>query len=91
MSAEISLQNPPILRAVEDRAPCFKLANTIGRFFRVQLGHAPLVNILPTAHGVGEMHFPIVAVIDIGQCSRNAAFGHYRVRFAKKGFANQTN
>ena len=35
------------------------------------------------------MDLPIVAVIDIGERRRDAAFGHHRVRFAEKTFANQ--
>jgi len=62
----MSLQNSAVLRAIENGAPCFKLAHSIGCFLRVQLGHAPLVYVLTAAHGVGEMHFPIVAFIDIG-------------------------
>jgi hypothetical protein len=76
------------LRAIEDRAPCFEFANAIGRFLRVQLGHSPIIHVLTAAHGVGEMHFPIVAVIDIGERGRDAALGHHRVRFAEQAFAN---
>ena len=88
MTAKISLQNPAILRAIENRAPCFEFAHAIGRFLRVQLGHAPVVDVLAAAHGVGEMHFPIVAIIDIGQRRRDPAFRHHGVRFAEKRFAN---
>ena len=34
------------------------------------------------------MHFPIVAIIDIGQRGRDPAFGHDGVRFAEQTFAN---
>src|SRR5438093_12449290 len=37
------------------------------------------------------MHFPIIALIDVGQRRRNSALGHYRMRFAKKRFANESN
>ena len=89
VAAEISLQNAAIFRAIENRAPRFELAHAIGRFLRVQLGHAPLIDILPAAHRIGEMHFPIVAFIDIGQRRCDSAFRHDRVRFAEKRFANQ--
>ena len=42
MAAEIALQNAPVFRAVEQRAPGFQLADAVGRFFRVQLRHAPV-------------------------------------------------
>ena len=82
MAAKVSLQNATIVRTIENGAPCFKLAHAIGRFLCMQLGHAPLVHVLPAAHRIGKMHFPIVAFIDIGQRRRDSAFGHHRVRFA---------
>ena len=82
MAAEVSLQNPAVFCSIENSAPRFKLAHAIGRFLRVQFGHAPLVHVLPAAHRIGKMHFPIVAFIDIGQRRRDSAFGHHRVRFA---------
>ena len=87
----MSLQNSAVFCAIKNGAPRFELAHAIGRFFRVQLGHAPLVDILAAAHGIGEVHFPIVAFIDIGQRRRNSTFGHHRVRFAQKRFADQTD
>ena len=88
VAAEISLQNAPVFRAIEDRAPGFEFAHAIGRFLGVQLRHAPIIDVLPAAHGVGEMHFPVVAIIDIGERRRDAAFGHDGVRFAEQRFAN---
>jgi hypothetical protein len=82
MSAEMSLQNFSVLCAIENSAPRFQLANAIGRFLRVQLGHAPLVYVLTAAHCISEMHLPIVAFIHIGQRRCDSAFGHYGVRFA---------
>ena len=57
----------------------------------MQLGHAPLIDVLPTAHGIGEMHFPIVTLIDIGQGGRDPPFRHHRVCFAEKRFTNKTD
>ena len=54
----------------------------------MQLRHAPIVDVLPAAHRVGEMHFPIVAIVDIRQRGRDSAFGHDGVRFAEQTFAN---
>ena len=89
VAAKISLQNAAVLRAIENRAPRFQFAHAIGRFLGVQLGHAPVVDVLAAAHRVGEMDFPIVAIVHIRQRRRDAAFGHDGVRFAEKRFANQ--
>jgi hypothetical protein len=91
VAAEISLQNPAIFRPIENRAPRFQFAHAIGRFLRVQFGHAPLVYILTAAHRVGEMNLPVIPVIDIGQGGRDSPFRHDRVRFAKKRFANESD
>jgi hypothetical protein len=66
VAAEIALQDAPIGGAVEERAPGFQLADAVGRFLRVQFRHAPVVEILAAAHGVGEMNFPVIALIHIG-------------------------
>ena len=65
MSAEISLKNPAVFCAVKHGAPGFQLVHAIGRFLGVQLGHSPVVDVLPAAHRVGEMDSPIVAVVDV--------------------------
>ena len=88
MAAKISLQNAPVFRAIEHRAPCFQFAHAIGRFLGVQFRHAPIVHVLPAAHGVGEMDFPIVAIVHIGERGGDPAFGHDGVRFAEQTFAN---
>ena len=91
VAAEISLQNPAILCAVEQRTPGFQLAHAVWRFLRVQLGHARLVDVLAAAHRIGEVHFPIVALIDIRQRCGNPALSHHRVRLAKQRFANESD
>ena len=88
VAAKVPLQNATILRAIEHRTPRLELTHTSWRFLRVQLGHPPIVHVLPAAHRVGEMHLPVVAIINIGQRRCDAAFRHYRVRLAKKTFAN---
>ena len=82
VATEMSLQNSAVFGAIENGAPRLKLAHAIRRFLGMQLDHAPLVHILTAAHRIGEMHFPIVALIDVGQRRRDSAFGHHRVRFA---------
>ena len=88
VAAEISLQNAAVFGAIEDRAPGFEFAHAVGRFLGVQFGHAPIVDVLPAAHGVGEMDLPVVAVIDIGERRRDPALGHHGVGFAEQRFAD---
>ena len=57
---------------------------TEARFPGVQLGHTPVVHVLPAAHRVGEMNFPVIPVIDVRQRGGDAPFGHHRVRLAQK-------
>jgi hypothetical protein len=66
VTAKIALENASIFRAIEDCAPSFELAHPVWRFLRVQLGHPPIIDVLAAAHGIGEMHFPTVTVIDVG-------------------------
>src|SRR6185437_4682075 len=56
MAAEVALKDFPIGRAIEDGAPSFEFADAIGRFLSMELGHAPVVDVLPAAHRVGKMH-----------------------------------
>ncbi len=89
MSSEVSLKYATVRGAIKDRAPGFKLAHSVGRFSGVKLGHAPVVDVLASAHRVGEMNSPVIALIYIGQRRRDSSLGHHRVRFSEKRFANQ--
>ena len=91
MAAEVSLQNPAVLGAVEERAPGFEFAHALRRFLGVQLRHAPVVEVLAAAHGIGEMHAPVVAIVDVRQRGGNAALGHHGVRFAQQRFADHAH
>src|ERR1700744_5290698 len=91
MAAEVALQNAAIFGAVEECAPGFEFPHTIGGFFGVQLGHAPVVEVLATAHGVREMDAPVVTVIDVAEGGGDSAFGHDGVGFAEKRFADDPN
>ena len=91
VAAEIALENAPVRRAVEDRAPRFEFAHAVGGLACVQFGHAPVVDVLPAAHRVGEMDAPAIALIDIGERRSDAALGHDRVRLAEQGFANHAD
>jgi hypothetical protein len=57
----------------------------------MQLSHSPIVHVLTATHRISEVHFPIVALINVGQRSGDPALGHDCVRFAKKTFANHTD
>ena len=91
VAAEIALKDPAVRRAVEDRAPGFELADAIGRFLGVQFGHAPVVDVLAAAHRIGEVHFPAVAIVHVGERRGDAAFGHDRVRLAEERLADQAD
>ncbi len=82
VAAKIPLQNAAVLRAIEDRAPGLEFAHPRGRFLGVQFGHPPIVDVLPAAHGVGEMDLPVIAVVHVGERGRDPAFGHHGMRFA---------
>ena len=91
VAAEVALQNAPVVGAVEQRAPGLQLADALGSFLGVQFRHAPVVQILAAAHGVGEVDSPVVALVHVGQRRGHAAFGHHRVRFAEQRFRDDTD
>ncbi len=91
MAAEIALQDAAVFRPIEERAPGFELAHAAGSFLGVQLGHAPIVEILAAAHGIGEMDAPVIAIVDVGERRRDAAFRHHGVRFAEQRFTNDAD
>ena len=84
MSTEVALQDPPVVGAVEERAPRLQFVHARRRFLGVQFGHAPVVDVLAAAHGVGEMDLPAVAFVHVGQRSRDSAFGHHGVSLAEE-------
>ena len=89
VAAEIALQDLPVSRAIEHRAPCLELADAVRRFLRVQLRHPPVVDVLSAAHRVGEVDLPAVAVVHVGERRRDAAFGHDGVGLAEQRLAQQ--
>ena len=91
MSPKISLKDLPVFSTVENGPPGFEFSNAVGCFFCVKLRHSPVVHVLPAAHRVGEMHFPIVAVVDVAEGRRHPALGHYGMGFAEQRFADQTD
>ena len=91
VAAEVALEDAAVFGAVEERAPGFEFAHALGGFFGVQLSHAPVVEVLAAAHGVGEVDAPVVAVIDVGEGCGDAAFGHDGVGFAEERFADDSD
>ena len=89
--AEVALQDATVRGAIEQRAPRLQFAHALRRLLGVQLGHAPVVHVLAAAHGVGEMHLPIVARVHVRQGRGDAALGHHRVGLAEQRFTNQAN
>ena len=87
--AEVPLEDFAVGRAVEHRAPLFEFAHAVRGFARVKFGHAPVVDVLPAAHRIGEVDLPVVAGIDVGERRRDPAFGHHRVRLAEQRLAHQ--
>src|SRR5205814_1423245 len=57
MPAEVTLQDAAGLGAIEHGAPGFQFAHARRRFLGVQLGHAPVVDVLSASHRVGKVNF----------------------------------
>ncbi len=91
VAAEVALQDAAVLGAIEDGAPGLELAHAVGRLLGVQLGHAPVVQVLAAAHGVGEVDLPAVAIVDVGHRRRHAALGHDGVGLAEQRLADQAD
>ena len=91
VAAEVALQDLAVAGPIEHGAPRFELADAVGRLFRVQLRHAPVVHVLAAAHGVGEMHLPVVAIVDVGERGRDAALGHHGVRLPEQRLADEAD
>ena len=91
VAAEVPLQDAAVLRPIEHRAPRFELSDAVWSLLGMQLGHAPVVHVLAAAHRVREMHFPVVAVVDIAHRGGNAAFRHHRVRLAEERLADEAD
>src|SRR6266516_3415506 len=66
------------------RAPLFEFTHALRRLLGMNLGHAPVVQKLATAHRVAKMSAPGVSRVDIGHRRGDSAFGHHRVRFAEE-------
>ena len=89
VAAEVALEDPAVIGAIEQRAPGFQLADAVRRLLRVQLRHPPVVHVLAAAHRVGEVHLPVVAIVDVRERRGDAALRHDRVRLAEERLADQ--
>ena len=67
MSAEIALEDPSVLGAVEHGAPVLELPDAVGRLLRVELRHAPVVEHLAAQHRVLEVDLPGIARVHVRQ------------------------
>ena len=88
VGAEGSLQNAAVGRPVEDRAVGLELVHTVWRLAGVQLRHPPVVDHLTAAHGVLEMHLPVVVRVDVAEGRGNPALGHHGVRLPEQRLAD---
>ena len=67
--SEVALKYAAVGSAIEQGAPGLEFVDSSRCFLCVKLGHAPVIEILPAAHGVGEVNLPAIAVIDVRQCA----------------------
>ncbi len=91
VAAEGSLQDLAIFGAIEEGAPLLQFAHAFRGFLGVELGHAPVVQQFPAAHGVAKVRAPVVRRIHVRHCRGDAAFGHNRVRFAEQRLAHDAD
>src|SRR5438132_12982545 len=84
MASKGALQNLAITRSIKKRSPLFEFTHALRRLQGMNLGHAPVVQKLATAHRVAKMGAPVVSRVDIGHRRGDSAFGHHRVRFAEE-------
>ena len=89
MPAEVALEDPAVLGPIEQRPPRLELLDSVGRLLRVQLGHAPVVEHLATAHRVAEVDLPAVLGVHVPHRRRHAALGHHGVGLAQQGLADE--
>ena len=87
MAAEVALQDATVGGPVEQGTPSLELVDAVGSLERVQLRHAVVVEHLAPAHGVAEVHLPIVFWPHVAHGGGGAALGHDGVRLAEEGLA----
>ena len=88
MPAKIALQNAAIAGAIEQGAPGFEFAHAGRSFLGMQLRHAPVIQILASAHGVGKVNAPAVPIVYIGHGRGDSTLCHDGMCFAQKRLRN---
>ncbi len=91
VTAKVALENAAIVCPVKERAPRLQLTHALGSLAGMKFGHSPVVEILASPHGVGEMDLPAVPLVNVGQSRSDAALGHDRMGFAQKRFADDAD
>ena len=89
VTAEVALQDEPVIRTVEERSPLLELEHAVRRLLRVELGHTPVVEQLAAAHGVAEVDLPVVLLPHVTHGRRDPALGHHGVRLPEERLAHQ--
>ena len=85
---EVALADPPVFRAVEQRAIGLELPDPVRGLLGVQLGHPRVVQELAATHGVAEVDLPAVLGVDVAHRGSDTTLGHHRVRFTEEGLAH---
>jgi hypothetical protein len=88
VTAEGALGHLPVRRPVEDRAPVLELLDALGRLPGVELGHPPVVQVLPPEHGVLEVELPVVFRGNVAEGGGDPALRHDGVRLAEQRLAD---
>ena len=88
VSAEVSLVDEVLRSAVEDGAPLFEFAHSVGCFFGMVFCHFPVGKPLASLHCVVEVNLPPVTRVGVLQGGCTATFSHNGVRLAEKGFGD---
>jgi hypothetical protein len=84
VAAEVPLADLSVLGAVEQCAPGLELPDAVRRLLGVQFGHPPVVDELAAAHGVPEVHLPVVFRVHVAHRGGGTALGHDRVGLAEQ-------
>ncbi len=91
VASEVALQDGALGRPVHEGAPFLQLLDPVRCLLGVELRHAPVVEVLPAPHGVGEVDAPVVPAVHVGQGRGDAALRHDRVRLPQQGLAHDAH
>jgi hypothetical protein len=84
MSTEVPLTDQAFFVPIKNRPPRFQFIDAIRGLFGMELSHTPLVEKLSAAHGITEMHLPMVARVYIAEGRCHPSFSHHGVRFTQE-------